>query len=295
MKNFFKKIGLLKVALQIFKTTKICISGCLSGKPRESFFWFMVRNKVSLFGMNIHNANLGSEVESLRKNSYQELKQIDNNLTSEIVKLFLKRCEFSSNNNSLSDYFAAARASGYCRSKTVGIENERDLIDCIFQQTNMKNLALQYLELRESEAMFSAKIDSLVRLSGERKYRNDHYDDALSFHRDVDSLRFVKGFIYLNEISEGCGHHEVYLGSNVNLPISLLPIARYSGHEIKSKIPHLYLKKVVGKAGFAWLEDTTAFHRGTYPINGDRLILSFSFNDKFSAKENPYNKYYNFS
>jgi len=59
-------------------------------------------------------------------------------------------------------------------------------------------------------------------------------------------------------------------------------MGRYYEKDIKSKYSSINLKKVVGSEGYAWIEDTTAFHRGTVPINGNRLILSLCFNDKKS-------------
>ena len=136
--------------------------------------------------------------------------------------------------------------------------------------------------MSKSEILISVNVDALFRIDGERKIKNG-YDDALEFHRDVDSFRFVKAFVYLVDVDKGSGEHEVCIRSHKSLPLNLRTIQRHTYSRLKESLPHFELKKIVGAAGYSWVEDTTTFHRGTVPLIGDRLILSLSFNDKTAA------------
>ena len=206
----------------------------------------------------------------------------------ELVKFFLGR----TNNEgiTLSGYFNANRESGFVRSPPIGIELDADLMSKVLKSTNVCELVCAYLRLPKRDIFFSAKIDSLTRISGKRNFLNG-YDDALKFHRDVDSMKFVKAFIYLNDICEGSGHHEVFLRSHRKIPWSLRVIRRVDECEIEKKMPSCRKMKITGTRGYSWIEDTTTFHRGTVPRVGDRLMLSLSFNDKKSA-EILYDDYY---
>lgn len=125
-------------------------------------------------------------------------------------------------------------------------------------------------------------MDALFRIDGERQF-NGRSDDALEFHRDIDSFRFVKVFVYLVDVEKGFGEHEVCIRSHKSIPWSLRTIKRQKYSTLKDKLHYFNLKSVVGKAGYAWIEDTTSFHRGTIPNLGDRLMLSLVFYDKKSA------------
>lgn len=64
------------------------------------------------------------------------------------------------------------------------------------------------------------------------------------FHVDYHGHRCLKLFIYLSDVVEGGGHHELVAGSHR---------------------PHLAREKVIftGPAGTSWIEDTRGLHRGT--------------------------------
>lgn len=99
------------------------------------------------------------------------------------------------------------------------------------------------------------------------------------FHRDADDYKFVKFFIFLNDVELGEGE-QVYLGgSNVadHLPPELYKIERYPDQIIDNYTSEFEKIKVVGKAGINWFADTYGIHRGTIPSTKPRLLLQMQF------------------
>lgn len=94
---------------------------------------------------------------------------------------------------------------------------------------------------------------------------------AQLFHRDFDGLKFLKLFVYLSDVSESNGPH-VYVTGSANLKIMRRP-KRYSDEQITEIFPATQIKKMCGKKGMMFLEDTFGLHKGTLPIHQDRLIL----------------------
>ncbi|MES2016826.1 MAG: hypothetical protein V4484_10035 [Pseudomonadota bacterium] len=202
-------------------------------------------------------------------------------LTNELVNDFLHHAPGDHGAQAFAAYCEHWRATGVVRPKGVDISVNQALIKAIMAETGLLAIVTEHLGLAPAEIVFNAKIDTLIRLSVERKLI-DNWDDALEIHRDVDSFKFVKAFFYLEPVEEGCGHHEVYLNSHQNLPLGLKVIRRYTEADlVKNAIP-VKLKKVVGDKGYGFIENTTAFHRGTIPTKGDRILLAMCFNDKKS-------------
>ena len=209
-----------------------------------------------------------------------ELERLSERTTSDLINFFLEAQvgRFSD----LQSFFDEKRSHSFVRSEGIDIALNKDLCESVLKELNIIPIVEEFLGLRQSEILISANVDALFRLNGERKIKNG-YDDALEFHRDVDSFRFVKAFVYLVDVGEGFGEHEVCIRSHKSLPLNLRVIQRQTYSRLKESLSYFELKKIVGVAGYAWLEDTTTFHRGTMPLRGDRLILSLSFNDKTAA------------
>lgn len=136
----------------------------------------------------------------------------------------------------------------------------------------------QYLGLPRQRITCNAQLDSLICLREGRVIVNN-YDDAVEWHRDVDSWRFVKVFVYLTDVAHGDGHHEVFLNSHLHFPLSLVSLNRKTEKRITDAIPSAELMRVYGQAGTCFIENTTCFHRGTPPRKNDRLMLTLEYSD----------------
>ncbi len=283
MKQVIKKSGFVLISIQLITTFKQSLSLIVRKRSfLRAYYWFLVRSYVSLFGnraglTHLHNSNLTLQ---LRDEGFMELDKLSEKTVESLVEYFLESQQ--QQYISLQDYFDKQRVNNFVRSEAIDIVINDDLCKSVLAELKILPIISEFLGLPENKILISAKVDALFKINGERELRNNH-DDALEFHRDIDSLRFVKAFVYLVDIDKGFGEHEVCIGSHKSLPFVLSTIQRQECSNLKSNLPHFSLKSIVGKAGYAWIEDTTTFHRGTIPTLGDRLILILSFNDKKSA------------
>ena len=279
IRNFF----LTQILKQIIVTFRQSMSYAVRGQVSKALYWFMVRNYVSIFGNRVRASDQSSSdlTFKLRKDGFMELEKLSDETTASLIEYFLasQKEEYAD----LKSFFNRKRAENFVRSEEVDICLNRDLCLSVLTDLKLMPIVEEFLRLDKRDISISAKVDALFKLDGERKLRNN-YDDALEFHRDIDSLRFVKAFSYLVDIEKGCGEHEVCIRSHKFLPLSLRPIQRQKYANLKNTLPYFELKSVTGKAGFSWIEDTTTYHRGTVPTYGDRLILSLSFNDTKSTQ-----------
>lgn len=227
------------------------------------------------------------EVERLRASGFCELPPRSSAEVSALIALFLSGVGEKSGGrfDSLEGYFRHARAAGSQRPAGVFTSGHDVLMD-LLRDRSLVALAAGYLGLPASRLIGNANMDPLIRIDGGAP--STGYDNALRFHRDVDSYRFVKMFVYLTDCRQGDGHHEIYLGSHLHHPVLLGPIQRYQPSEIERLIPSARLHRVEGSAGYMFAEDTFAFHRGTVPTGKDRLICNLQYmDDELAAFNGP--------
>ncbi|WP_044561511.1 hypothetical protein [Azospirillum sp. B4] len=96
------------------------------------------------------------------------------------------------------------------------------------------------------------------------------------YHRDWDSLKGFKLFIYLTDVGEEDGPHVFVRGSHRDPRLAVGPaqpddfVHRVFG---KDKVATL-----TGPAGTRFLADTFGFHKGLLPGRGRRLLLTAQYN-----------------
>tara|TARA_B100000886_G_scaffold320054_1_gene261234 strand:+ start:920 stop:1729 length:810 start_codon:yes stop_codon:yes gene_type:complete len=244
-------------------------------------YWFAMRNYVSLFN-NVNNSRSSTyscDGYSLDQDGFAPLPQLDEVTVDRLVDYYLQTQNFQ---GTLSSYFDEHREHGIVRPKGHYFYEDITLLTEFLDRYGIVQIVKEQLGLDEDQTLVRATIDPLIRLTSERRLVNG-YDDALTFHKDVTSLRWVSVFYYLNDVSEGCGHHELFLGTHRNQPVQLRPIRRFSRSELEASLVNPLLKIVVGPKGFGFVENNSLFHRGTIPTKGDRLMLSLRFNDARSA------------
>jgi hypothetical protein len=112
------------------------------------------------------------------------------------------------------------------------------------------------------------------------------------FHRDRDCYRFFTLFVYLTDVDEGAGPHQILPRSQLAAGTrDLIAAAQRAGRlapdapeepffayqpVAPGQIENLFgdaLATIVGPAGSAMLCDTRAFHRGLMPRDKSRLIF----------------------
>lgn len=94
------------------------------------------------------------------------------------------------------------------------------------------------------------------------------------FHRDYESMNFVKFFVYLTDVNEKNGPHQIISGSHND--DFFYKRERFDDDEIKKK----YKKKIntiCGDAGTNFLANTFSIHKGKFPKEKKRLVLVYLF------------------
>jgi len=243
-------------------------------------YWIGYMHYISLF-KNINNSRKSKYFfdHSLNKDGYARLNDLNDQLLNDLINFYLEKKSFNGN---LEEYFDELSTKGDVRPKGLNMLEHPNILKRILKDTLILPIVKEHLGINFDQMHLYGKFDTLIKLDSERLKKS--HDDALVFHRDYDSHKAVKVFFYLNEINEGCGHHEIFLKSHRVLPMRLRPIRRYKKDEIEQYIDPSSLKKVTGKPGFGFIENTTCFHRGTVPTEGNRMIITLSFNDSKTIK-----------
>lgn len=104
---------------------------------------------------------------------------------------------------------------------------------------------------------------------------HDAPQEAESFHRDVDDLRFIKLFIYLTDVSSGSGPHVFVPGSHRNP--AFRKIRRYTDEEVETSFGKDGIKYFTGTRGTAFLENTFGLHKGQLPSIERRLLFQAQY------------------
>ena len=96
------------------------------------------------------------------------------------------------------------------------------------------------------------------------------------FHRDFDTPRFIKLFVYLSEVDERSGPHIYVPGSQRS---DKLLLRRYiDDDEVEQAFGPEGVHKICGRAGTCFLVDTFGVHKGGLPLDRPRFIFSAQYN-----------------
>ena len=100
---------------------------------------------------------------------------------------------------------------------------------------------------------------------------------AQMFHADRDRLSFVKVFVYLTDVGPNDGPHVYVKGSHHDRPFALRADRRFTDAEVAAHYPPEAHLSVEAPAGTIFMADTLGLHRGTPPVNGNRLVFQLEY------------------
>ena len=100
---------------------------------------------------------------------------------------------------------------------------------------------------------------------------------AQLFHYDCDRIRWLKVFVYLNDVGVSNGPHSFIRKSHKDSLIKCLRDERHSDEEIFKIYDKSAEVQFIGPAGTVILEDTMGFHKGNPVTNGHRLIFEYEY------------------
>jgi hypothetical protein len=106
-----------------------------------------------------------------------------------------------------------------------------------------------------------------------------HYNPDFGFHYDLDDYRFLKLFIYLTDVDEESGPHQIIANSHLGNTVF-----RFFNRRLSDTLPLRFannIKVMLGKKGEGFFEDTLCYHKGTRPVKPRMILqLQFALSDK---------------
>lgn len=104
---------------------------------------------------------------------------------------------------------------------------------------------------------------------------HDEAENEQFYHRDNDSIRFLKLFIYLSDVDDESGPHIYVRGSHGS--DGCYGLRRYSDEEAVREFGADKVHTFTGPAGTVFLEDTYGLHKGQLPTGRRRLLLQVRY------------------
>lgn len=100
------------------------------------------------------------------------------------------------------------------------------------------------------------------------------YNPDFGFHYDLDDYRFLKLFIYLTDVDDASGPHQIIEKSHKGNVLF-----RFFNRRLEEPLSEAYgsnVKVMSGKKGEGFFEDTLCYHKGTRPLK-PRMILQIQY------------------
>ena len=95
------------------------------------------------------------------------------------------------------------------------------------------------------------------------------------FHRDYESMNFIKVFVYLSDVGENSGPHEIIKGSHkIN---KLYKRERFEDEIVFKSFDINKKATIIGNKGATFIANTFALHKGINPKNSKRLVMVYLF------------------
>jgi hypothetical protein len=146
---------------------------------------------------------------------------------------------------------------------------ESSLLSSIANDKLFRRIASQYL------CTPSSAIDSVLWYTFPSPTPDS--ETAQLFHYDLDTIRWIKVFIYLSDVGDENGPHEYVAGShraeNKVAEVLIKNYARIQDSEIDAHYP-AKRRRITGGSGTIIFGDTRCFHKGNAVDSGYRLIFS---------------------
>ena len=109
------------------------------------------------------------------------------------------------------------------------------------------------------------------------KLSNESANTTQLYHADRNSIKFMKFFIYLNDVDIHGGPLTFVEGSHAKKFYNHLDKYRWSDEEIKHYYGNKKIKKLTANAGDLLIALTTGFHKGLKPENQERRMLTLNY------------------
>ena len=108
-------------------------------------------------------------------------------------------------------------------------------------------------------------------------YPNVETPPTQYFHRDIDTLNFLKFFIYLTDVDAKSGPHVIIKNSHNDNSFLTKKDKMHLDNEIIEYFSKNDIFEITGKAGHCFLADLFALHKGKIPEQSPRLVLQIIY------------------
>ena len=105
---------------------------------------------------------------------------------------------------------------------------------------------------------------------------NDEYTHQYGFHYDIDSFKFLKIFIYLNDVDLNTGPHVIIGGTHKRKSFKEKLNRRLTDAQVQNNKRYSDVNIMIGEKGTCFFEDTFCYHKGQSPKK-PRLILQAEY------------------
>jgi hypothetical protein len=257
-------------------------------------FQSFIKRKESITGISLlfNINNEPQKVEELIKNGYTELGLIKN---KDLVDELITNCKALN----LYDPFDKEKhffdADNIPEDTHVAMYSRNDLA----QNENVLKIANDPSVLRVVQD-FLGTVPTISNINMWWSTSNhSQAKDAQFFHRDVDDIKFCKLFVYLTDVGPNDGPHTFVKGSTSSDKLTY--IRRYTDDEIIKNFGKENIINFIRPKYSCFIVNSYGFHKGTLPIDNDRLLLQVQYSINPIAIENytpielshSYNKYIN--
>jgi hypothetical protein len=150
-------------------------------------------------------------------------------------------------------------------------QKEKCLINEIGKSDFFLEIAKSYLNKKKITLHSYCYISNPIDTSTIEQKKNAQY-----FHYDCDYKKFIKIFIYLNDVDDENGPHIFVRGTHKKRKIIHLNATRLDDDDVEKN----YNKQVIkftGKAGTTIFEDTFGLHKGKVPEKKTRAMLVYEY------------------
>jgi hypothetical protein len=251
-----------------------------NGRSNDLFHKFL-KKKINIENnQNLNNDNVKSVVSDLNEKGYyvKENYISSNDCLSILNQSYEIEGYYKLDNNpDISNYkkrFDRQSPKGtmfsYDESALLNIKEIQDIISNPF----LTNIATDYFE--------GLPILSAVNMWWSTKFKDTPDSEcAQKFHFDMDSLKWLKFFIYITDVKKKNGPHTFVTGSHkVNsfpYQIRKAGYSRIDDYVVINKFGASNLIEFDKPAGTLIVEDTKGLHKGKNVEEGDRLLLTIEF------------------
>ena len=168
----------------------------------------------------------------------------------------------------------------------INLDNNKKIYDMITSNF-FKSVAKGYLNSKK----VSINCSLFISLPKKNMQENEKISAAQMFHFDSDFSKFLKLYMYLNDVNKNNGPH-IYAERTHNKKIKKHELQK--GYSDKQIFKHYKsIKTVVGKKGTIFFEDSFGLHKGETPIKNSRVILNIHYGNG-NIKYSKYDKYHIF-